>query len=161
MSETRDQKQIDREIRERALLKSMTPGVTLEDLTFEEERELGMIDAGTPFHAKRLKEMRVEAFERRASQFQITDDLKSFVAIQSHQYGPKVRVWGNPMSWLAAFVVVRYGENLTHWPSRVNDAGEADPNGQRRFSDADNQRARNWAIRNEWPDGVTPIPVAQ
>jgi hypothetical protein len=140
-----DQKQMDREIRERAQLKAMLPDVTLEDLTFEEERELGMIDQ------PKLRALRVAAFERRASQFELTHDVRAFVGAQVAQYGPKVRVWNNTMSWLAAFLVVRYGENLTHWPSR-------DASGKRQFSDADNQRARSWAIRNEWPDGVTPVP---
>jgi hypothetical protein len=139
-----DQKQIDREIRERAQLKAMLPDSKLEDFTFEEERELGMVNEA------KLRELRVEAFERRASQFEMTHDVRAFVGAQVAQFGPKVRVWGNPMSWLAALVVVRYGENLTHWPSR-------DANGKRQFTDADNQRARNWAIRGEWPEGVQPI----
>lgn len=145
------QKRIDQEIRETAQLKAMLPTTVLEDLTFEEERELGMIDDSQPKAGpgrRKLLALRVEAFERRAAQFAVSHRVRAFVGAQVAQYGPTVRVWGNAMSWQAALCVVRYGENLMHWPSR-------DANGQRHFSEADEDRATRWAIRGEWPEGVT------
>jgi hypothetical protein len=123
---------------------SETTQVRLEDLTPEQMTDKAAELRDVEAYFAWLTPIREEAFERRAMALTGAANFAPFVSAMATLHGPRVRVWRNTLSWLAALAVVRYGEALDHWPAA--------------WSIEDLQRAQRW-LDGKVPEGVTYIVV--
>jgi type 1 glutamine amidotransferase len=86
--------------------------------------------------------LRRKAYSEHVATMDIDPKVKVWAAGMEAKHGPKVRVHVNPMPWIEALLVVRYGEAVGNWPAE--------------FSEKDIARAVRWAA-GEVPQGVKLI----
>lgn len=107
----------------------------LEDLSHEEQQAIAL---GRPYVTEdgqeiappleggydTLMDLRREAYERKIQSINIPAIVRLWATRQEGRFGPIVKVHHNFMPWLAAFMVVRYGEEPAHWPNQLTAEDE-------------------------------------
>jgi len=134
-----------RAFRDAVHMKAAHPTATLGDLTEEEKIELSLIPmfGGDRSGMHRLLELRKAAYIAHVQAMDVPAQLTQWAGFMQASYGPETRVWSQRLGWLEALMVARYGEEPSVWPQA--------------FDEDDVKRAMRWALKNKWPDGVSPL----
>jgi len=89
---------------------------------------------------ERLRALRLATYTESVLEMTIPDELAKWATMMKVFYPGGVALWGITMPWLAALMVVRYGEDTRHWPFQ--------------FSAGDLKRAQDW-VKLKHPAGVS------
>jgi hypothetical protein len=85
---------------------------------------------------------RARAYAAHIQTMSIQRSMREWASDMGDQTGKRrILVYHNELDWLAAFLVVRYGEAVTHWPQTLTEK--------------DLKRARDWKSGKNVPKQVT------
>jgi hypothetical protein len=89
-------------------------------------------------YEKHILPARRAAYDAELASMTVPAELAAWAERMELRFGFTVRVWFNRLPWLAAFLVVRYGEAIDKWPDDFHEADvtralewERDPFGKR------------------------------
>jgi len=83
---------------------------------------------------------RMKMFREHIAQMEVPPELAAWASAMEQKYGSKAKVWCHDCDYITALMIVRYGEDVSHWPEE--------------FSNNDIDRALTWYQGKNVPHAV-------